>query len=235
MRKADPAGVRSDFQTFVAERLNHFGRIETVLSGAPHEKRDLSILAETTLHSVYVAFEVFLSDLMLAYINRNFSAYQGSLKHEIERVVKNKFGAGAAARTQFQVSRHIKLQELEELIDPTGFNLTFKSVAELKSRFADWVSAAHGAGVAALSNPDAKLIDTTRAIRNFIAHGSVNAKNVMNAMLANVSTGARCPNAPLARGHHKIDNIGAYLKSSANGQRRVVIYVQRLQAIAATL
>jgi hypothetical protein len=43
------------------------------------------------------------------------------------------------------------------------------------------------------------------------------------------------PQRPLARGNHKIDNIGAYLKSSVNGKRRVVIYIERLQAIAATL
>jgi hypothetical protein len=210
-------------------------RLEAALTGSPHEKRDLSILAETTLHSTYVAFEVFLSDLMLAYINRDFSAYQGTLKGDIERLVTSKFGAGAAARTQFQVAKHINLQELEELIDPTGYNLTFKSAADLKSRFVAWVSAANGTGVAALSNPDARLIDTTRAIRNFIAHGSVNAKTAMNVLLASVSTGPRCPNAPLARGNHKIDNIGAYLKSSVNGKRRVVIYIERLQAIAATL
>ena len=31
MRKADPAGVRSDFQTFAAERLTHLARLEAAL------------------------------------------------------------------------------------------------------------------------------------------------------------------------------------------------------------
>ena len=235
MRKVDPAGVKTDFNAFVVEREAHFTRIEALLEGSAHEKKDLSVLSETMLHSVYVAFEVFLSDLMLAYINRDFSAYQESLKGRINTSVSTKFGVGAAARTTFAVSRHIKIQDLEQLIDPTGWNLTFKDVSELQSKFADWVVPAYGAGVGALSESDKLLIDTTRAIRNFIAHRSEGSKSVMNDKLLTVSSGDGCPNFSLSRGDHKINDVGAYLKANSVGQRRLLTFMERLKNIAASL
>lgn len=80
MRKVDPDGVKSDFNNFAVERMAHFGRLETLLHGTVHAKRDLSILSEVTLHSVYVAFEVFLSDLMLAYIIPRATVFDSSVK-----------------------------------------------------------------------------------------------------------------------------------------------------------
>ncbi|CAE6724607.1 hypothetical protein [Paraburkholderia nemoris] len=235
MRKVDPVDVKAGFAAFTTERMALFARLETLLRGTAHEKRDLSVLSETMLHSAYVAFEVFLSDLMLAYINRDFSVYQANLKSRIESSVSGKFGAGAAARTTFTVSKHINIQDLENLIDPTGWNMTFKDVAELKAKFADWILAAHGAGVAALNPSDTRLIDTARAIRNFIAHGSSGSKRIMNDKLVTISTGPACPNLSLPRGNHKIDDVGAYLKAFSGGQRRLLTFIMRLQAIAAGL
>lgn len=235
MRKVDPVGVKSDFNAFTVEREAHFTRVEALLKGSAHEKRDLSVLSETMLHSVYVAFEVFLSDLMLAYINRDFSVYQESLTRRINASVSSKFGIGAAARTNFAVSRHIKIQDLEQLIDPTGWNLTFKDVSELQSKFADWVVPAYGAGVSTLSESDKRLIDTARAIRNFIAHRSEGSKRIMNDKLLTVSSGPMCPNLSLPRGNHEINDVGAYLKANSGGQRRLITFMERLKNIAASL
>jgi hypothetical protein len=41
--------------------------------------KDLSLLFEITFHSLCVEFECFVSDLVLAYINRDLSAYQNDL------------------------------------------------------------------------------------------------------------------------------------------------------------
>ncbi len=235
MKKVEPAGVRNDFDAFASERRSHFVRLEGELKGTSHEKRDLSILAETTLHSTYVAFEVFLSDLLLAYMNRDFSTYQATLQTDIQKLVQSKLGVGASSMTKLDAPKHIKIQDLENLVDPTGWNLTFKSVAVLQSKFAAWVSPALGAGVAGLVPSDIKLIDTARAIRNFTAHKSDGSKQIMNGMLLTVSTGAACPNASLLRGNHEIHDVGAYLKSVVGGQRRVVTYIERLRLIAATL
>lgn len=235
MRKVRPQDVRDDFNALVTERLEHFERVEASLGGTAHEKRDLSILAETTLHSCYVAFECFLSDLLLAYVNRDFSQYQANLATRIRSSVETKFGIWAEGRVSFNAIKHIPIQQLEAMLDPDSYNLTFKDVATLKQKFHDWVATPHKNPVVRLNDPDTRLIDCTHAIRNFIAHRSTNAKDIMNAQLAGVSTGAACPNRDLPRGVRGITDIGSYLKTQVGGARRVKTYIQRLQGIAASL
>lgn len=238
MRKVDPADVKSDFAAFVVERLNYFDRMSAHLlakPSPPHWQKDLSVLSEMTLQSTYVAFEVFLSDLLLAYVNRDFSQYQAELATRIDASVRAKFRDFAADRTVFSPIKHIKIDDLEDVIDPTGWNQTFKDVAGLKKRFSEWVTPALGMNVAAINASDTNLIDTTHAIRNFISHRSVSSKKVMNTALSSIAVNAACPNNPLKRGVHDVHDIGSYLKSNTGGKLRVRIYMERLSAIALTL
>lgn len=235
MRKINPQDVKNEFADFVTERLAYFDRVETALKGTPHEKRDISVLAETTLHSAYVAFECFISDLILAYINRDFSQYQSDLATRVSQSIQSKFGPWAGSRTPFNPVRHIKIDELEKMIDPDNYNLTFKNVAILKQRCNEWVAAPHKNGIINLNDSDSRLIDTVHSIRNFIAHQSQNAKSIMNQNLSNIVTGINCQNQNLNRGAHDIHDAGAFLKSVIAGNRRVKIYISRLNAIAQTL
>ena len=235
MRKINPQDVKNEFSVFVTERLAYFDRVDTALKGTPHEKRDISVLAETTLHSAYVAFECFISDLILAYINRDFSQYQGDLASRVSQSIQQKFGPWANSRTPFNSVKHIKIDDLEKMLDPDNYNLTFKSVDILKQRCNEWVAAPLKNGIINMNDSDSKLIDTVRSIRNFIAHQSKNAKLIMNQSLSDVVTGANCPNQNLGRGVHDIHDAGAFLKSVIAGNRRVKIYISRLNAIAQTL
>lgn len=235
MRKIDPAGVKQDFEKFAIERLQHYSRLETLLKNSPNEKRDLSVLSETILHSTYVAFEVFISDLLLAYMNRDFSQYQADLKNRMHASITSKFGIWAAGRVKFDSIKHIGMDDLEQLIDPTGWNSTFKSTSDMQNKFKEWVSPNYTGGVLGLADDEILLIDTARAIRNFIAHNSSGSKAKMNDCLSTISTGSNCRNNILARGIHKIDDIGAYLKSVVSGQRRIVLIIDRLRNIAASM
>lgn len=235
MRKIRPQDVKGDFAALVAERLQHFDRLASALRGSAHEKRDLTTLTEVTLHSVYVAFECFLSDLLLAYINRDPSQYQSNLESRMRSSVQAKFGAWAGSRMAFAATKHIKVDELEAALDPDSYNLTFKDVATLKQRCAEWVALPYRNAVVNLADADCRLVDTVHAVRNFIAHRSPNAKTIMNDRLATVVTGPACPNLNLARGVHDIHDIGSFLKAKAGGEMRMKMFVVRLEAIAAGL
>jgi len=215
--------------------MDHFDRVETSLKGTTHEKRDVSILSETTLHSCYVAFECLISDLTLAYINRDTSQYQHNLKTKIDSSIRNKFGTWAASRTTFSPLKHITIEELETILDPDDFNLTFKDVATLKQKYLEWVAAPHKNAVIAINDPDTKLLDTAHALRNFIAHGTTSAQDKMNQCLATIATGPASPNYHLQRGPHEIHDVGAYLKSVTGGSRRIKRLISRLKSIAASL
>ncbi|MEY4756056.1 MAG: hypothetical protein RJA34_954 [Pseudomonadota bacterium] len=233
MRKIRPQDVRGDFALLVEERLQHFDRLASALKGSAHEKRDLTTLTEVTLHSVYVAFECFLSDLLLAYINRDPSQYQSNLENRLRASVQSKFGPWAEGRMAFTTTKHIKVDELEVALDPDSYNLTFKDVATLKLRCAEWVAAPYKNAIVNMTDTDTLLIDTVHAIRNFIAHRSPNAKRIMNDRLATVVSGPACPNLNLSRGVHDIHDIGSFLKAKIGGEMRIKMFVLRLKAIAA--
>jgi len=235
MRKVRPQDVKDDFASFVTERRAYFDRVEAALKGTQHEKRDMSTLSETTLQSTYVAFECFLSDLILAYVNRDFSQYQIDIEGRIKQSIESRFGQWASQATSFTSRSHIKVDDLETILTPESDNLTFKDVETLKQRCVAIVAAPHRNAIVNLSDSDSRLIDTVHAIRNFIAHRSPKAKATMNQRLASIVSGVGCPNENLSRGTYDIGNIGAFLKAEVAGSRRINLYLSRLSSIAAAM
>lgn len=230
MRKLDPQSVRDDFSAESQALMEYFGRARRALEGDVHEKRDVSRLASTTFLFLVVYFERFLSDLFLSYLNRDFSQYQATLEHRIKQSAEEKLGHWARGRTSFQAVKHIKVTDLEGVVDPTGWNLTFKDGDTIKERAQEWLAPAHADRINALTEHDLRVIDTAKSIRNFLAHGSPSSKVRMNDALSEVSRGHH--NQYLGRGAQLVHNVGAYLKAVFAGQRRITIYADRLNDIA---
>ncbi len=206
------------------------GRGRRALQGAEREKSDISQLASTTFLALYVAFEKFQSDLFLAYLNRDFSQYQSDLGAEISSSVRKKHGSWAENRISFTSVKHIKVSDLESIVDPTGWNLTFQSTSVMKEKANQWLAQSYAMRIKGLSDHDARLIDTAKSIRDFIAHGSESSKERMNHELSKVAKGSH--NQFLGRGPQKIHNIGAFLKAIFDGKSRIGAYSDRLRDIA---
>jgi hypothetical protein len=81
-----------------------------------------------------------------------------------------------------------------------------------------------------MTDHDERLIDTTRALRDFVAHQSRGAKARMNEALRGVAQGAH--NQYLGRGANEVHNIGSFLKAVFDGRRRIAIYAERLKDIS---
>ena len=92
-----------------------------------------------------------------------------------------------------------------------------------------WLAPKHYSGLVSLSPADHLLIDTARAIRNYIAHESGNAYSEMNHKLKDVDCGV--PNDGLGRGKNFIQDIGSFLKAYSGAERRVTRYLNRLDEI----
>lgn len=230
MRKIDPRGVRDAFDSEMNDLLSYFDRVAQALAGTGHEQGDISRLAETMFLAAFVSFERFLSDLFFAYMNRDFSAYQRDLSQRVHNSVRERFGQWSSARIRFNPKQHVNMPELENILDPDGWNLTFKNVVELRDKADRWLATRHRNRVHSLTVHDVNLIDTARAIRNFIAHQSVGSKKAMNEHLATVSSGAH--NRHLGRGTNEIHNVGSFLKAVFAGDPRLTLYVRRLQAVS---
>lgn len=233
MRKIDPADVLADFNAASHELINHYDRIDVAITTHPTREGDLSLLATQSFLALFVAFERFNSDLLLAYLNRDFKQFQADVATRISTSAREKFGPVIAARVTLEIKRHVSVAELEEIVDPTGWNLTFPTVAKLKEYSRRVLVPAYATRIDSLTTSEARLVDTARAIRDFIAHQSPGSKKRMNDTLATIEVGAQ--NRYLGRTSNAVHNVGAYLKASCAGTRRLHRYSQALRAIAARM
>lgn len=231
MRKIDPVDVRSDFDATSSDIITYFDRVATALAGTPSKERDVSQLATQSFLALFVAFERFISDLCLAYLNRNFTVYQAQLVSRINASIGDKFGDRVKSLITIQTKRHVPVAELESIVDPDGWNLTFASVEKLKSSSAAWLAPGHAARINSITAPETRLIETSRAIRDFIAHQSSGSKKRMNDCLSTIETGGH--NRHLGRGVNEVHSVGSYLKAVRLGQRRLHRYASGLIAISA--
>ena len=230
MRKVRPGDVIDDFQSQLADLDSYFQRVVGVLTGTHNEKSDVSTLAEQTMVTLATALEGFLSDLFLAYLNSNSTKFQESYENSVRQSIQSKYGIWHADRLTYSTVRHIKLSDLQLLIDPTGWNVTFKEAQMLKTRAAEWLIQVHRNRVNSLSIDDDRVIDTVKVIRDFIAHRSRGAKDRMNTGLEAIDQGP--PNQNLGRGDNEIQHVGPFLKAVFGTRRRLQLYGDRLREIA---
>nr|WP_314582259.1 hypothetical protein [uncultured Pseudomonas sp.] len=234
MRKVRPQDVKSDFISQVDASLEHYQRVIISLSSTPNEKLDISIMSQTLFHSVFVDFECFLSDLFLAYLNSDFSQYQATFESSVRASVSDKHSPWFSGKISFNVPRHMKIDDIAEAVDPTGWNMTFKSCDVMKTQARKWLATAHRNRICNLANDDIAIIDTARAIRNCIAHQSTGSVSIMNQMLSSVEVG-HARNLNLGRGTKNVTSVGAFLKARHAGIPRVVRYAERLKDAAQSL
>ena len=231
MRKIDPADVRDDLATEAQAITESFDRTCTALRGTATQEQDISRQAMTTFLALFVAFERFLSDLFLAYLNRDFSIYQTWLGDSIAKSAGARFGPSVGAMVHLTRKPHLTVDEIENILDPRGWNLTFSDVAQLRQRATDWLLPAHAGRINSINAHEERLVNTARTIRDFIAHQSKGSKAAMNAALANVQAGPH--NLHMGRGARDIHAVGAFLKAQTPGaQRRLHRYSAGLVTIA---
>jgi hypothetical protein len=230
MRKVDPADVRADFELTASEVIAHFNHVAMALTGTPNKELDVSQLATQSFLTLFVAFERFLSDLILAYLNRDSSVYQTFLVGRINASIADKFGSSVKALITIQTKKHISVAELEGIVDPEGWNLTFSTVEKLKSSATAWLVPIHAVRINSITSPEVRLIETSRAIRDFIAHQSSGSKKRMNECLSTIEAGVH--NRHLGRGANEVHTVGSYLKAIQGGQRRLHRYAAGLLSVS---
>lgn len=230
MNKKRPNEIRQDFENETDALVSFFRDASNGFTSGPHEKKNMTILSELVFLNSYVAFETFLSDLFMAYINKSSMSFQNAQEAKIKKLIKSEFGDWYSNRISMGKVQHLKASEVEDLIDPKGFNLTFSSSSEIKRIAGEWVDQQFRKNIFLLTIEDFQFIDCCREIRNSIAHKSKRSISAMNDMLRAI------PNPGtiefLHRPANEVKVVGVFLKSKHRGEFRVVKCVERLKDIA---
>ena len=172
-----------------------------------------------------VAWESFLSQLMLAYVAIDSKNGVQGLQDRIRQSVETKFGMEASKMVRFSDPVLLTSTRLASLFDPKGWNLTSTSAAGL-SKQANQLLAGHHAKKFTLEKADARFADFCVAIRNFLSHRSAGSRQALNDSVSNLAG----PNAVLKG---RLGRVGAYLKKEVvPDETRAIFIVNRLIGIA---
>ena len=181
-----------------------------------------------------VTWEGFVSDMFVAYINRDATRFKQHLQTSFAEHIKtadkpklvfDKFGG-------ITFPKHFKKADVPELADSVGNNITFPNFAELEKRAGTWLVDAHAAKFSGLTAQQKAVVNSVIALRNHIAHRSKRSLDAMNEVLAN---GALHPTG-IKRLDNSVSNVGAWLKARpvGNAETRFAIIMSILKGIGAT-
>jgi hypothetical protein len=199
---------------------------------AVHEKRRQasleSMLAEQFALNVAVLWEVFLSDLLMAYVSEDPRTYMGDLQGRIKQSVRERFGQEASKCMKLDFPATVAPDRIAAWLDPKDFNVTVKSADALAQRANSMLSALH-AKKFTLEPEDSEIVDFTVALRHYLAHRSIASRH----QLLQVAKSLSGPNQELCDTIHK---VGPYLKfRTTTGDTRAALVASRLSAVSARL
>lgn len=229
MRKMNSADIKNDFTQSLAA-LNSF---YSTTSAALTLESQITFLTENTLMAAAVLWEGFISDLLIAYINRDSTRFATHLKDALETGLSDKQKTILTKYTALNVPKHLKKAEILSLVDTNGNNITFSHFDELVTQAKSWLATVDADRFKNRTAREKAIVNSLIALRNHLAHRSDRSHEAMNVALSKGGLHA----TGLQRARKKVNNVGTYLKSIAPKKNvtRLEIFLSELQSIAVAL
>jgi hypothetical protein len=231
VRKINPVDVRTDFNNAIAAQELFYNRLRAMAPTALDRKQ----LAEQVFFVAACLWEGFVSDLFVAYGNNDSTALVARKAADVSALVTQKHGATVTSHVRTVFPRHLKASTVAALLDDKGYNVTFATSQKMVDKAHDVLVAAHQGGFSGLSAADKAAVDAWKAVRNCVAHRSKSSFDTMNLALQPATLGL--PYAALARGAHRINDVGSFMDASpaAVGHSRLKCYLDVMRVIASRL
>jgi hypothetical protein len=225
MRTVDPNNIKTDF----IAALMDIEEAHSSVSASAIPKSQVHLLAEYTFLGAAILMEGYISDLFVAYINKQNSRFILTLTNHMEIEGDEPYSKRAKQYAVVDIASHLTIDKIRKILDPKDWNVSFVSAADLKGKAGQWLDQAYASRITNLSPSHCALYDTTKAIRNFLAHRSGSAKNVMQDALINQDLPVE-----FRRGVNNVDKVGNFLESKPVGesQSRLRFYISEIRNIA---
>lgn len=227
MRKISPQSIIDDFVKQLGDIKDLY--IEGI--GALSNDGGKSRLAEYSLLAAAVAWEGFISDMFIAYINADSGRFKQHLrnsfdehltKHDKANTVFSKYG-------KIEFRSHLTKADVQSLANSSGSNITFSKFTSLEDQAKTWLVQQHANKFAKLDPSQKGVVNAVIALRNHIAHRSKRSLDAMNDALA----AHALHTTGIKRQDNKFHNVGAWLKAKPVGrsESRLITIITILEAI----
>lgn len=228
MRTADPLNIKTDFLAGLQDVEDALDAV--IASNVSVKSRN--IIAEYSFLGAAILLEGFVSDLFVAFINKKSTRFVGAMTGLMTMSATDETAKRAIAFSQIDIATHLTLENVRKILDPKGWNVTFVDSADLRAKAGQWLEDPYRQRFTGLSQVHSSVLDTTKAVRNFLAHRS-------SASLATMQTALASPNLPTGfrRAANNVRSVGSFLDSVPSGlaQTRIKSYLQEVRAIALQL
>jgi hypothetical protein len=192
-------------------------------------KEERKVASTSVLFGSLVAWERFLSDLLVQRINQHPSQWRKQQAQAMSQSLRAKFGAPLADHLTIPATWRPTVAEVRSCVDSGGMNLTFRDPAGLKEWASNNLSQSDAARFIALTSPDDAFLTLLDTLRNVIAHRSIKSIGAFGKAVTDPS---------LPRGYLRSErtarDLGAYLMSgTVTRSERILTDLKRLaQAVA---
>lgn len=225
MRTQDPSNIRTDFDASINDIETAYRAAENGVANDAARK----LIAEYLFVAAATLFEGFVSDLFVAYINRDSARFRAHLLGRMSIETDDEYATRSVTHVETSMP-HLSVEKTRQVLEPTGYNVTFPTTDEMKKAAGTWLSDADKVRFTKTSRQSCAVINHIKAVRNYLAHRSDNAFDVMQAALA----AANLP-ASLRRGAKKVEDVGVYLRAKHGSQQRFDHVIAEMRALAVQL
>ena len=219
VRKASPNDVIDSFVQSTSADLADWQIIDASL----HDLRLRRRVASDAFLALAVAWETFLSQWLIAAVNRDSSTAVTYLSQRLQDHATNELRVPQTHVSATLITKnHFTLDLARQLLDPHDSNVVLRERRELKV-FADrWLAASYRQQLAAITSYQFKPVLATRLVRNALAHQSESALKRANDELRK-STMPLALRVTTSR-RLNVDGWRRYLLSITSATPRLAVY-----------
>ena len=160
------------------------------LNGKKREKALTGFLNEQFIMAFAVQWETFINDLIQSYVSLSPKRCIESLKTRVYSSLNERFGSSVSKNVQWKPPSQLSVNNIQDLIDPKGMNVSFAS-AEILAKKANDLLAAQYAKKFSFSLEERNLIDFLVSLRNHLAHNSKKSKQVMRDSILKMKSSSK--------------------------------------------
>lgn len=227
MPTSNPDGIKKFFNDELDAILNFYKGILPKLKTPDDKNR----LVSQTYMSAATAWECFLSDIVIAYIEDSPETFFEHLKRSYEggRVGKQKLIQEKYATLSFPQS--ISSDEIIELVDSEKRNITFSNAKDLNEKIRNWVSDDYLKKFNEITKEDKAIVNLIISLRNYIVHQSAGSfskleKDTRIGILKSLG---------LYNYKQRIPNYGEYLNFIYDRKTRFEIIIRQMKNLSKKL
>lgn len=229
--------VGETFANAISKEMSYFSKVADILESTKtltYVSSYVDKLSSQTLISVSTHWEIFVSDIFVAYINRNPENFILYMENELEKNLNQNWKDVRDKFAPLKIPNPLRRQDILDIMNTQGGNMRFRTGKAIKEKASVLISDDYRLGIEKLTEDDLAIIDLLNALRNRVVHNSARSRSALKGIASNKIL----EKYGLYRSQKQKFGPGVYLRSefrTGSGVRRIEEFVEHIKRIGETI